>query len=91
MSRAEALIVASYLRAALVDPIVAARAELLTAGAFVIGWLLITVGIVRLTSPTAWFFSLGLLLISLGGWKVLRALATDGLYALTRDEDAPRG
>jgi hypothetical protein len=62
----------------------AALPELLTAGAFIAGWSLITAGIVALTSPLAWLFSGGLLALSLGGWKLLWALATNGLYALTR-------
>lgn len=60
--------------------------ETLTATAFIGGWLLITAGIAALTSRVAWLFSLGVLLISLGGWRLLWRMATDGLYALTREE-----
>lgn len=63
----------------------AARAEILTALAFVAGWMLVTAGIARLTSPVAWYFSLGLLSLSLGGWKLLAQFVWNGLYALTRD------
>lgn len=58
--------------------------EILTAGAFLGGWLLVTAGVVRLTSPVAWVFSGGLLLLSLGGWKLLWVLVRDGLYVLTQ-------
>jgi hypothetical protein len=60
-------------------------AEVLTALAFVAGWLLVTAGIARLTSPIAWLFSIGILSISLGGWKLLAQFVWNGLYALTRD------
>jgi hypothetical protein len=58
--------------------------EILTTGALLGGWLLLTMGAVALTSRVAWLFSGGLLLLSLGGWKLLWALISNGLYALTR-------
>lgn len=64
--------------------IVAARAELLTAGAMVSGWMLVTYGVVVLTAPIAWAFSLGVLLLSLAGWRLLWRIVSDGLYDLTR-------
>ncbi len=60
------------------------RAELLTAAALLAGWLLITWWVAMLTSWRVWPFSLGLLLVSCGGWRLLYAVARDGLYALTR-------
>jgi hypothetical protein len=58
--------------------------ELLTTAALLGGWTLITAAIAALTSPLAWLFSGGLLLISLGGWKLLWALASNGLYTLIK-------
>jgi hypothetical protein len=58
--------------------------ELLTATTLLGGWALITAAIAALTSPLAWLFSGGLLLISLGGWKLLWALASNGLYTLIK-------
>lgn len=70
-------------------------AEILTAIAFVAGWLLLTAGLAsiadalpwRVALPIAravWRVSLGALAISLGGWKMLRQFIADGLYALTK-------
>jgi cytochrome b561 len=61
------------------------RAELLVAGALLLGWLLITQGIAQLTAPVAWTFSIGLLLLLLCGWRLLWRLFSDGLYDLTRE------
>jgi hypothetical protein len=58
--------------------------EILTTAALLGGWALITAAIAALTSPLAWLFSGGLLLISLGGWKLLWALASNGLYTLIK-------
>jgi hypothetical protein len=64
--------------------IVEALPEILTAMAFLGGWLLLTYGVARLLSDIVWPLSGGLLLLSLGGWKLLWKLSTDGLYVLTR-------
>lgn len=70
--------------------LLAARAELLTALAFVVGWLLLTDAIARVTStPLVWRVSIGLLAMSLGGWKMLIQMIWHGLYVLSRDEDKP--
>jgi hypothetical protein len=67
--------------------LLAARAELLAALAFVVGWLLLTDAIARVTvTPLAWRVSIGLLAISLGGWKPLAQMIWHGLYVLSRDE-----
>lgn len=59
--------------------------ELLTAAAFVGGWLLVTVGVAALLPPrVVWPVSLGLLLLSAGGWGLLVSVARHGLYVLTR-------
>jgi hypothetical protein len=55
-------------------------AELLTAAAFLAGWLLVTWGVASLTVWQVWPVSLGLLLISAGGWKVLAQLVAHGLH-----------
>jgi hypothetical protein len=69
-----------------------ARAELLTALAFVVGWLLLTDAIARvMVTPLAWRVSIGLLAISLGGWKLFLTMIVNGLYALTRDEAGLKG
>jgi hypothetical protein len=67
--------------------IVAIRAELLTAAAFLAGWVLITWAIALYTSPRIWLVSGGLLLISLGGWEFLLTIMRKGLYSLTRPEE----
>lgn len=61
-------------------------AQLATAAALVLGWLLVTLGVAAVAAPrVVWPISLGLLCISLGGWKLIVAIAVDGLYALTKD------
>lgn len=59
--------------------------ELLFGVAFFGGWALVTWA----ASPLGgwvWKVSGGLLLLSCCGWKVLRVLAVDGLYALYRSD-----
>lgn len=68
-----------------------ARAEIATALAFLAGWALITHGLASLTSPIVWTFSGGLLCLSLGGWRLLRIVVVEGMYALTRKPEGPRG
>lgn len=63
-------------------------AEILLTGAFVSGWLSLTLGLARLLVPEVWLISVGLLLISVGGWRMLRTVAVEGLYALTRPKKA---
>jgi hypothetical protein len=67
------------------------RAEIATALAFLAGWTLITRGVAAVTSPLAWTFSAGLLCLSLGGWRLLRVVVVEGMYALTRKQDGTRG
>jgi uncharacterized membrane protein len=57
--------------------------EILTATAFIAGWLLITKGVADLTRREAWFISIGLLLLSLCGWSLIRTIVTRGLYLLS--------
>lgn len=59
------------------------RAELLTAFAWLLGWLLVTAGVDR---HSLWLGSVGLLCISLGGWRLLWIVLTHGLYTLTREK-----
>lgn len=70
------------------------RAELLASLALLAGWLLITHSL-TLMAP-AWFdqiwaLSIGVLLVSLAGWRLLWAIATTGLYALTREKGERAG
>jgi hypothetical protein len=72
-----------------VPPAVAAlwrhRADLLTGAAFLAGWLLLTWGFASLPSRAAvWRLSFGVLSICLGGPRLLWAILSNGLYALTR-------
>lgn len=60
--------------------------EILTASAFVAGWLLITKGIADLTRPQVWPISIGLLLLSLCGWSLIRTIFVRGLYLLNVKE-----
>lgn len=62
------------------------RAEVATAAAFVLGWILVTWALALWISPRIWLVSGGLLLISLGGWEFLLTVMRKGLYALTRPE-----
>lgn len=86
--------VAWYRRAVLVylttrwGVVVSVRAELAVTAAVIGGWLLLTYGVASLTAPIAWAFSGGLLLLSLCGWRFLWRLVRDGLYELTRGDDA---
>lgn len=68
------------------------RADLLTAAAFLAGWLLITAGIAELPSRrSVWLLSSGALSICLGGPRLLWSVLTTGLYALTRPEPPASG
>ena len=69
--------------------------EVLTAAAFVAGWLLITAGVAAIADALPWWIaaavaravwrvSLGGLALSLGGWKLLRQFVVDGLYSLAK-------
>jgi hypothetical protein len=60
------------------------RAEILTTFAMLGGWALVTLGVALLTTWKVWPISGGLLLLSCGGWRLLWAIASDGLYTLTR-------
>jgi len=63
--------------------------EALTAIALVAGWLLVTAGVAELApARVVWPVSLGLLLCSAAGWRLLLTIARDGLYSLTRRDDA---
>jgi hypothetical protein len=66
--------------------------EIAVATAALTGWLLTTAGAAALLSSRGaralWLVSGGLLLISLCGWKFLRAIVVNGLYALTRNSNA---
>lgn len=57
-----------------------------------VGWFLVTASIATLLphagARATWLASTGLLLVSLSGWKLLRRIATDGLYILTRKPNA---
>jgi hypothetical protein len=65
--------------------VVAARAELLTAIAILLGWAFLTSAIAVLARPdVVWRASAGLFLLSLCGWKFLYAILSNGLYKLTR-------
>ncbi len=63
-------------------------AEIAISLAALSGWALLTASLASLLphagSHALWLASTGLLLVSLCGWKFLRKMATDGLYALTR-------
>jgi hypothetical protein len=48
------------------------------------GWGLLTWGLALLTTPKVYPISGGLLLLSCAGWRMLWAIASDGLYTLTR-------
>lgn len=61
-------------------------AELLTALALLLGWTLVTYACAGIWRPRiVWPLSAGLLLFSSAGWSLIRALVTDGLYALTKE------
>lgn len=80
-------------RATLADVLVSLPwAELAAGVALVAGWLLVTWALASmLRTWQVWPLSAGLALLSLFGWRVLRVIALDGLYALTREAKAPRG
>lgn len=68
------------------------RAELMTGLALLAGWALFTAGAATIAGALApwlrvpvWLLSGGALALSLGGWKLLRTVAAEGLYALTRE------
>lgn len=62
--------------------------EILISLAAVAGWALVTASVAGLIhgagSRLVWSASTGLFLLSLCGWKFLRKIVTDGLYAMTR-------
>lgn len=58
--------------------------ELLLVGSYVGGWALITWGLARLLVPEVWLLSGGVLLLSAGGLGLLKDVATEGLYVLSR-------
>ena len=64
----------------------------MTGAAFLAGWLLVTWGLASIpTRAAVWRLSFGILSICLGGPRVLWAVLTNGLYALTRPVPPTRG
>lgn len=65
--------------------------ESLLAVSYVAGWALLTWGLARLFVPEVWMISGGLFLLSLGGLGLLKDIAVEGLYVLTRPTKGDRG
>ena len=64
------------------------RWELLTAAAWLTGWLAITWGLATIPSRgSVWLLSLGLLAIGLGGVRLLWTIFVHGIYALSREDN----
>lgn len=61
-----------------------ARAEIAVSLAILSGWALVTWAVASLLVWQVWPLSGGLFLLSLAGVKLLRRIAADGLYDLTR-------
>lgn len=62
--------------------------ESLLAVSYVTGWFLLTWGLARLLVFEVWLLSGGLFLLSLGGLGLLKDIAVEGLYVLTRPTKA---
>lgn len=60
------------------------RAEIALSLALLGGWYAMSVGFASILGHRVWPFAIAALLFSCCGWKLLRQLAGDGLYALTR-------
>jgi hypothetical protein len=59
-----------------------------TAGAAVIGWLLITAAIAQLARPRiVWPLSIGVLCFSLPGLRNIRDIFAEGLHSLMQEQD----
>ncbi len=56
--------------------------------AILTGWVLVTWGLASLLVWEVWAISGGLFLLSAAGWKHLRALFGEGLYALSQKPKA---
>lgn len=62
---------------------------LVTIGAALVGWCLLTHGLaVALRAPWIWYLSLGTLMMGLAGFRLVGTVLRDGLYLLTRDDNA---
>jgi hypothetical protein len=61
-------------------------AEILLVTAWLSGWALFTYGIALYTSSKVYPISAGLFLLSLVGWKMLWAIVSHGLYALSKGD-----
>lgn len=75
-------------RERIVKPLRRFAGEILISFSAVAGWALLTASVANVLpdagARSVWFASTGLFLLSLCGWKFLRKIVTDGLYALTR-------
>lgn len=54
------------------------------AASYLVGWVLLTWGVARLLVPEVWPISGGLFFLSLGGLGLLKDVATEGLYVLSK-------
>jgi hypothetical protein len=64
--------------------------QLLLGVTYVCGWGLLTWGVAQLTVPEVWAISGGLFLLSLGGLGLLKDIALEGLYVLSRVKGGSR-
>lgn len=64
------------------------RPEWLVALAIVAGWTLTAWGLALALGVWVWPLAGGLLLLSAAGWRFCWRVARDGLYLLTRNDDA---
>jgi len=68
--------------------LLALRAEILTAIAWLAGWALLTIAVAEIAPPrVVWPASVGLLCFALGGFRLVGYIAMTGLYLLTREDD----